>query len=261
MVKLMFKYNDSILKCPNCGESLKRDTNDKLFSCENNHCFDIAKQGYINLLMSNQFKGKIHGDKSISNLLVRTIKQELKGKEEITSILDLGCGIGYYLKEIKNSLDKSLINYYGIDISKTGIVEACKLDKSINWIVGSTNKLPYLNNSVDILISIFSPITLTECERVLKKDGLLFVELKEIIYPNIILKREDRNELDSTNFIKINTSNLKEVISIKNTDLKSLLLMTPHYWKSSIKAKEELYLLNSLDVSIDIELKTYKYKY
>ncbi|KFZ26135.1 MAG: 23S rRNA (guanine(745)-N(1))-methyltransferase [Candidatus Izimaplasma bacterium HR2] len=283
----MFKYNDSILKCPNCGESLIKDTNNKMFSCQNNHCFDIAKQGYINLLMSNQIKGKIHGDssemlnarknilfggyyKSISNLLVRTIKQELKGKKENTSILDLGCGIGYYLKEIKDSLDKTLINYYGIDISKSGIVEACKLDKSINWVVGSTNKLPYLNNSVDILISIFSPITLTECERVLKKDGLLFVispnqghliELKEIIYPNIILKREDRNELDSVSFIKINSSNLKEVISVKNADLKSLLLMTPHYWKSSIKAKEELYLLDSLDVSIDIELKTYKYKY
>lgn len=282
----MFEINDSILKCPSCEENLIKDINKKIYSCKNNHCFDIAKQGYVNLLISNQLKSKIHGDspemlnarksilfsgyyKSISDLLVKTINLELKNKEELISILDLGCGIGYYLKELKNNFDNLLINYYGIDISKSGIVEACKLDKSINWAVGSTNKLPYLDNSVDILISIFSPFTLTECERVLKKDGLLFVispnqghliELKEKIYPNIILKREDRNELDSFKFIKTNSSILKEVISIKNTDLKSLLLMTPHYWKSSLKAKEELYLLDSLDVSIDIELKTYKYK-
>lgn len=282
----MFKANDSIMKCPNCGEVLTKVISKKMYSCLNNHSFDIAKQGYVNLLMSGKTKQKIHGDskemlsarkdvlhggyyQGISNLLNSSIKSSLSLNKDISSIIDLGSGIGYYLSKLKDSVNNQSIKYYGIDISKSGIVEASKLDKEITWVVGSTNKLPYLDNSADILISIFSPFTLDECARVLKDNGLLFVispnqnhliELKEVVYKTLIPKRVDRNEFESINFTKIKTHNLKELITIKKEDLKSLLLMTPHYWKSSIKAKEELYMLESLDVSIDIELKIYKYK-
>lgn len=278
----MFKMNDSLIKCPNCDSVLEKDNSFNLYKCINNHSFDIAKQGYINLLMSNQKKSMTHGDskemlearkqilfgghyKCISDLLNNVVKDNTTNK--FTSILDLGSGIGYYLKELKDSITNEEINYYGIDIAKPGIIEACKLDKDINWIVGSSNKLPYLNNSMDILISIFSPFTISECERVLKKDGLFIIispnqnhliELKEEIYPNIIPKREDRNELSSNIFKKVDSYILKEKVLIKKNNLKNLLLMTPHYWKSGIDAKEKLYLLEHLYVSLDVELNIYK---
>lgn len=40
--------------CPICKESLQ--LNGKSLVCENNHCFDYAKQGYVNLLPVQQKK-------------------------------------------------------------------------------------------------------------------------------------------------------------------------------------------------------------
>lgn len=42
----------NILTCPVCGEKLNIDG--KAFKCANSHSFDIAKQGYVNLLLTNK---------------------------------------------------------------------------------------------------------------------------------------------------------------------------------------------------------------
>lgn len=273
----------SIVKCPICGNRLNEDKQKKLFLCKNNHCFDMAKQGYINLLISNQSKLRTHGDsaemlkarksilfgsyyKCISDYLNITVQRILQDKNKGYSVLDMGCGIGYYLTSLKDYLNRDNIDYYGIDIAKSGIIEATKHDKKISWIVGSSMKLPYLDNSMDIVISIFSPISECECERVLKNNGVLIVispnknhliELKRTIYPNIIEKRYDRNEIISHRLVKKNSFDVKENILFEKADLKNLLLMTPHYWKTTKEAKEKFYLLNSLSISIDVVVDEY----
>ena len=49
----------NILTCPVCGEKLNIDG--KAFKCANSHSFDIAKQGYVNLLLTNK-SGDKKGD-------------------------------------------------------------------------------------------------------------------------------------------------------------------------------------------------------
>ena len=44
--------------CPVCGKTLICKENSLV--CENNHCFDKSKSGYVNLLLSQGKKG--HGD-------------------------------------------------------------------------------------------------------------------------------------------------------------------------------------------------------
>ena len=46
----------SLFICPKCGEALERQGSS--FYCGNRHCFDIARQGYVNLLQSNQSSEK-----------------------------------------------------------------------------------------------------------------------------------------------------------------------------------------------------------
>ena len=48
-----------ILKCPVCGGSLMHSADGKSLICINKHCFDIARKGYVNLLMR---AGGRHGD-------------------------------------------------------------------------------------------------------------------------------------------------------------------------------------------------------
>lgn len=53
----------SILTCPVCGKRLKLTK--KSYICENNHCFDIAKSGYVNLLLSKHAGKTVHGDNKL----------------------------------------------------------------------------------------------------------------------------------------------------------------------------------------------------
>ena len=48
------------LTCPVCGGVLHRE--ERSLRCGAGHCYDIARQGYVNLLCSNQSKSKRHGD-------------------------------------------------------------------------------------------------------------------------------------------------------------------------------------------------------
>ena len=47
-----------ILSCPICGKTLVRE--EKRYACAAGHSFDIARQGYVNLLVGKN--AKTHGD-------------------------------------------------------------------------------------------------------------------------------------------------------------------------------------------------------
>lgn len=46
--------------CPNCKEELIENNN--ILECKNRHCFDIAKEGYTNLLLANKKNSQFPGD-------------------------------------------------------------------------------------------------------------------------------------------------------------------------------------------------------
>ena len=50
-----------MLICPVCGEKLNRE--DRTVFCEKGHKFDLAKEGYVNLLRSSKSGDKIGDDK------------------------------------------------------------------------------------------------------------------------------------------------------------------------------------------------------
>ena len=54
--------NHDLLVCPICKNKLILMSEEKTYQCENNHNFDRAKQGYVNLLINNQKKSKLPGD-------------------------------------------------------------------------------------------------------------------------------------------------------------------------------------------------------
>ena len=51
---------ESLFICPACGAALERDPH--VFRCVNGHCFDIAKEGYVNLLPANRRHSSMPGD-------------------------------------------------------------------------------------------------------------------------------------------------------------------------------------------------------
>lgn len=102
--------------CPVCKEELKLDG--RTYRCINNHCFDCAKQGYVNLLQSNKSKSKRHGDdklmieartrflntnfyKPLCDLMCELLKKYVP---QNACVLDAGCGDCYYTEKLKKLL-------------------------------------------------------------------------------------------------------------------------------------------------------------
>ena len=91
-----------VFTCPVCKGGLVGKQTAK---CLQGHSFDVARQGHLNLLMSNA-KGKRHGDDSAmvqarSRFLDKGYYAPLRDKiSEVLgsghTVLDSGCGEGYY---------------------------------------------------------------------------------------------------------------------------------------------------------------------
>ena len=167
--------------CPICQENLTLV--ESSLKCGNRHSFDLAKFGYVNL--APQIKQSANYDKEnfqnrqqileagFYQAILEGISDLLATKPSAKTILDIGCGEGFYSRKLQEShSDKT---FYAFDISKDSVQIAAKSETNwaVNWFVGDLARLPIKDASMDILLDIFSPANYGEFRRVLSKDGIL----------------------------------------------------------------------------------------
>ncbi len=279
--------NHDLLVCPICKNKLVLMSKEKTYQCVNNHNFDIAKQGYVNLLINNQKKSKLPGDskemvQARASFLSKGYYDTLSGKinecvikqlEIINSnfynILDVGCGNGYYTNKLmKSTQERSIFAYYfGLDISKEAVKYASASNKFITWIVANSYYLPFKEDSFHCILSVFSPVKIAECTRIMKNNGIFIrvlpgvnhlIQIRDIIYDTVILN-EDKDLIDAYEGLKlVDMSKVSFDISIEKEDILSLVQMTPHYWKTSKFNKEPLNDIRMLTVTIDMQILIYE---
>lgn len=68
-----------------------------------------------------------------------------------STILDVGCGKGFMMKDFMEALPNSQV--YGLDISRYCFENSLPEVKN-NFLLGSCDSLPYLDNSFDLVVSI-----------------------------------------------------------------------------------------------------------
>jgi 23S rRNA (guanine745-N1)-methyltransferase len=264
--------------CPVCKEELKLDG--RTYRCINNHCFDCAKQGYVNLLQSNKSKSKRHGDdklmiearteflntdfyKPLCDLMCELLKKYVP---QNASVLDAGCGDCYYTEKIEKALADRNPSVVGVDISKSALIAAAKRSKSINLAVASVFSLPVGDLSCDAVLNVFSPFAPEEYARVLKSGGVLLrviplenhlFSLKKAIYDNPLKNPEESTEIDG--FTLAESQELKYSIELKsNEQIESLFKMTPYYYKTSRTDQQKVEKLSTLQTEIEFCVLVYK---
>ena len=179
------------------------------------HPFDVARQGYVNLLPVQQKKSKAPGDSQDSiNARKRFLSQghyaplqnlisqqmtALLSKNESTekpvkgsvTWLDVGCGEGYYTQAMAQLGANIIDSLIAADISKPAVTELAKASKAAGqlWyqkndqspstriypIVTSAAHLPLEAGSIHGMSSIFSPILPEAFAEVLTDHGYLII--------------------------------------------------------------------------------------
>lgn len=261
--------------CPVCSCDLKKEG--RTFLCENRHSFDISKEGYVNLLMSQQSSLKRHGD---DKLMVRARRDFLSGGfyEELRtaicdsvnsvlqkggSVADIGCGEGYYTSAVKEKCDREL---FGIDISKDALKFASKMVRDCDFAVASAFSLPFKDESADCILNVFAPSAYDEFSRVLKNNGKLIKavpleehlwELKSVLY-DVPYKNKPEKRNDEL-FKLVCVKELKYKIKTDNkADIENLFKMTPYYYKTGRNEAQRLLSLDCLETTVHFGVEIYE---
>ena len=233
--------------CPVCQENLT--LLESSLKCNNRHSFDLAKFGYVNL--APQIKQSANYDKEnfqnrqeilesgFYQAILEVVSDLLSNSKNAKTILDIGCGEGFYSRKLQESHpDKT---FYAFDISKDSVQIAAKSESNweVNWFVGDLARLPIKDASMDILLDIFSPANYGEFHRVLSKDGILIKviptenHLKEIRQKvQDQLTNKDYSNQDIKNhfqehFTILSSQTASLTRTITADQLQALLSMTP----------------------------------
>ncbi|MGC3834193.1 23S rRNA (guanine(745)-N(1))-methyltransferase [Moritella viscosa] len=270
--------------CPICARPLSAQ--DKSLTCEQRHQFDLAKEGYVNLLPVQNKKSKNPGDnkemmqarrefldqgfyQSLSDT-VNNIAQQALTAVNAPNILDLGCGEGYYTHRLAQAMAtlndaNSAPQIAGLDISKSAIRYAAKRYKTISFCVASAYSTPFADASQDLVTRIYAPSQDAELARIIKTKGYLLTvtpaadhlfELKQKIYQTP--EKHDMKIEDIARFELIEQQRLTDQITLTQAkDSKNLLEMTPLAWKMSDEQKAEIYAVD-LTLTLDFNITLYK---
>ena len=264
--------NSSPLICPVCQTPLKIE--ERTYRCVNSHSFDLAKEGYLNLLLSHQRRSADPGDGKamiqarrrffdsgayapLVDLIHKTIPAG--------TVLDAGCGEGALTGSLSGTI-------FGTDISKEAVRTAAKRYKSATWIVANTMRdLPFADQSFDTILSVLAPRNTTEFARLLKPNGHLILgvpgpnhlmELRALLNTttsDFEEKADEAAEKCAPLFIETQQTPLTFQTDLNREQISDLIQMTPIFWNSSPEAKEKIGQLNQLNITISFVIQTFRH--
>lgn len=270
----------TILRCPVCQTDLPR--RDKQFVCNAGHSFDIARQGYVNLLLSAQMPSKTPGDSAemiadrrafldgdhyrpLRDAVAQKLAQLQTPLDHPQRVLDLGCGEGYYTAAFADAPNREV---FALDISKPALALAARRSKQVTWCVGTSRALPFHDASLDVVLNIFCRPHETETQRVLRDDGVLLLvgpgaghltELREVLYDNVVVEdSHSLSHLQNQGFVLADSQPLQYAFTVQQPAIAQLARMTPHYWRAPQTGRQRVEAIDTLTVRAEFVIQEFR---
>jgi len=259
----LINANIGLFACPICKESMQVYEQGRL-TCSANHSFDIAKQGYVNMLThsaaSKYSKDLFESRKTIIDSgLYDPLEEkiaELIG--EAKTVLDTGCGEGSHLARIMTQKQGVGI---GIDIAKEGILAAARHYPKQIWCVGDLAKSPFAKTSFDVILNILSPANYEEFKRLLTSNGCVVKVVPQSGYLQQIrsqLYADSAKETYSNaqtverfreSFSHVTVERITYTVPLASVLVPALLEMTPMGWHKEQHAEV---CVNEITIDVDV---------
>jgi 23S rRNA (guanine745-N1)-methyltransferase len=252
---------------------------DGCLKCADNHSFDIASRGYVNLLAAADKRSRDPGDSKamiaarrdflaaghyapvaaqLADLVAPLVASD-------SLIVDAGCGEGYYPAQLQQVLAQEYQchpAFVGFDISKWAVQAAARKFPA-TWLVASNRQIPLADQSVDVLLGVFGFSSYESFRRILKPGGKLLLvsagpdhlrELREVIYPEVKAAgpSESGQALEAGFALLQNSTLTFQTEPLARAELAMLLGMTPHLFRASADGKRRAALLDQFAVTVDI---------
>ena len=272
----MYTQHFSLLLCPICHTQFPQS--DGALTCGNKHSFDLAKEGYVNLLQK-----KFPGDTKemllarrnffarghyapLSVALNTMLSTHLQDRSEPITLFDAGCGEGYYLQHLQTFLAERqiLTTGIGLDSSKEAVRMAARQSKEAFFVVANLKEqLPFVDGAFTGIINIFAPRNLAEFARILIPSGLLCViipapthlQTLRTVLPLLQIEEHKQQHVidqctDQGYFRLEASSNISYELSLQQEEIAELVTMTPNYWHLTPEIRQAIQDLKELRTEV-----------
>jgi 23S rRNA (guanine745-N1)-methyltransferase len=274
-----------LLRCPHCGGGL--ELGDGAARCAEGHSFDVARQGYLNLLPGDARTGSAdtaamvraragflaggHYSPIAAAVADAAASVVSVGEAAVEGpVIDLGAGTGYYLAAILDRLPSA--QGLALDVSKHALRVAARTHPRIGAVgCDAWAGLPVRDGAAELVINVFAPRDPVELARVLVPGGSLVVvtpnraHLAELVSAVGMLtvqerKRERLEGKLGALFEPIDDTTVERELVLSHTDLAALVAMGPsarHLDEQQV-AERVAVLPDPLPVTLSVTVATYR---
>ncbi len=237
------------MRCPVCADPLVQDG--RQLRCERGHCFDIARQGYVNLAAN----GRLAANADTSAMVAARARFLDRGHYAPIAaalaalavglgcgpagpgvVLDLAGGTGYYLAAVLEAQPERV--GVCLDLSKPALRRAASAHRRAVALGADVwQPFPVADNSAAIVMSVFGPRNAAETMRVLTPGGAFLLvtptaaHLAEVIRPLRMLSvdaaKAGRLAASMTGLDRVGAEPLGYQLALTHADLGDLVSMGP----------------------------------
>lgn len=267
-------------QCPLCQHPLT--LTGQTYACENRHQFDVAKEGYVNLMPAHHKRSKDPGDNKemmqarrrflegghydpMRDQVATLCAEALEGTEH--QLLDIGCGEGYYTTYVAKALQAqhAQAQTYGLDISKVAVRYAAKRYTNCEFTVASSHRLPFADHALDGILRIYAPCKAEELQRCVRDHGVVITvtpaarhlyQFKQGIYQDVRLHEEQPEHIEG--FALETEQKINYMMTLPGEVAFDLLQMTPFAWRASDAFKAQIRASEQFECEADFMLRVYR---
>jgi 23S rRNA (guanine745-N1)-methyltransferase len=270
------------LRCPVCASPLTRSGQE--LRCQRGHCFDIARQGYVNLAVGSPAaanadtaamiaaRGRYLQRGHYAPIAEALASLAARLEPDPTTagvVLDLAGGTGYYLSAVLGSVPGRI----GIclDLSKPALRQAATAHPRAAAVGADVwRAFPLADSSAAIVTSAFGPRNPGETIRALAPGGVLLLvtptqrHLGEVIAPlgmlSVDAAKAGRLAASLAGFEQVAAETISYPVRLTHPDLTDLVAMGPsaHHVAPSRLARSVRTLPDPLSVTVSVTLSAYR---
>lgn len=266
------------LICPYCGADLGFDN--RVVSCPSGHSYDIARQGYVNLLGGGAHTGTADTAAMVAareqffasrhfDPLVRAVADEAQRMTDARHAgcaIDLGAGPGHYLAAVLERLP----GWVGLalDLSKYALRRAARSHPSVGAVACDVwQQLPVRGEAAALVLDVFAPRNGPEIRRVLQPDGALLTvipttdHLHELVGPLGLLTvdtdKPDRVQRQVAGHLTLmRETPVRFTMTLDPADVEALVAMGPNAWH--VDPARASTLPETVEVTASVTLSEYR---
>ena len=232
------------LCCPHCSAGLAASGGS--LCCGSGHMFDVARQGYVNLLAG---RTSVTGDNAemvaardeflSAGHYAPIVAATVAASSGDGCVLDLGAGTGHYLAAVLDAVPDRV--GIALEIAKPALRRAARAHPRLGAVGADTwGRLPVRDGAISLALNVFAPRNATETARVLAPEGRLVVvaptrtHLREVVTAlDLLTVGDDKAARVSASLpgFAASTQDRREfLMSLTHEEVLALVGMGPSAW-------------------------------